>query len=105
MGRYSFYMIMLLKYTERNRKNQLEASEKLSLAKSQRRKDFVLESICDSASLREPHFWDYSEVSTYIFSGAETPNTEQPLAMTILAIWQTASLACINSLLSPITRC
>jgi hypothetical protein len=39
---------------------------KYSLAKSQRRDHVVVELICDLASLREPHFLDYSEASVMI---------------------------------------
>jgi len=36
-------------------------------AKPQRREDSVLESFCDFAFLREPHFRDYSEGSNLYF--------------------------------------
>jgi hypothetical protein len=45
--------------------DQLETAEKLPRAKLQRREDFVLQAICDFASLREPHLEDFSEFSTH----------------------------------------
>ena len=47
------------KRVECNEELIIETSEKLSLAKPQRRKDYVFESFCNFAFLREISFWDY----------------------------------------------
>ena len=48
----------------RHLKNRFSPSRKSA-------KTLFLESICDFASLRELHFWDYSEVSVLLLIAAE----------------------------------